>query len=264
MRKVERTLRSVSAKRAAEALLSEFFISEPHEIHLEDLAMYRNVLVKPGKLQGAEARLVRAGNSGKIRVSDTTRELGRYRFSVAHELGHWEMHSASPVINPCTTRDVTPGYHASGCEFEANCFAAELLMPESMFLPRCGGPLSLDLASELSATFQSSLTATAIRLLTLRDQDYAALIWSSHGTIQWFWGSPLFEYSWLDKTNPLSRTTVAGRYWHQGTIPPQQPVQSRAAAWLSDDFSGNYVLEQSIPLPTYDSLLTLLWVDSTR
>lgn len=67
-------------------------------------------------------------------------KLGRYRFTVAHETGHWELHrdmflssegqaamfegEESPVI--CRSND------KSQLEWQADCFAGNLLMPKGM------------------------------------------------------------------------------------------------------------------------------------
>lgn len=262
MRASERSLRSHRAKVAAENLLREFGITEPQEIALEHLAMARNVIVHPGALSGLEARLVRVGDRGKIRVSDAIREPGRYRFSVAHELGHWELHRqrTQMTLSECTSIQVSPGYRGDGTELEANCFASELLMPEFMFRPRCSGPMSLHLAAQLARTFDASLTASAIRLITLRD-DYAAVIYTVEGLIKWFWPSQNFEYAWIERTQELLAPSPAAKYWKRGQEPPQDPVQIPPYTWLSDDFIGDSIYEHSIPMPTYNAVLTLIWVD---
>ena len=58
---------------------------------------------------------------------------GRLRFTLAHEIGHWVCHSQSEAAPPvlCRSEDVTVGA-GRALEREANVFAAELLMPESV------------------------------------------------------------------------------------------------------------------------------------
>src|SRR5437868_4869867 len=58
--------------------------------------------------------------------------LRRFRFTVAHELGHWICHvleGAEPAPTYCRAVDLTESADRS-LEREANVFAAELLMPE--------------------------------------------------------------------------------------------------------------------------------------
>lgn len=52
---------------------------------------------------------------------------GRARFTTAHELGHWVMHTNIPLAR-ATRGDGTPHYRLA--EPQANQFAAEFLMPE--------------------------------------------------------------------------------------------------------------------------------------
>jgi Zn-dependent peptidase ImmA (M78 family) len=58
--------------------------------------------------------------------------MRRFRFTIAHELGHWICHAvegAEPAISYCRAIDLTESADRS-LEREANVFAAELLMPE--------------------------------------------------------------------------------------------------------------------------------------
>jgi len=52
---------------------------------------------------------------------------GRARFTTAHELGHWAMHTNIPLAR-AQRGDGTPAYRLA--EPQANQFAAEFLMPE--------------------------------------------------------------------------------------------------------------------------------------
>lgn len=67
-------------------------------------------------------------------------QLGRYRFTVAHETGHWELHRGMFLSNEgqaamfegeentviCRSNDKSP------LEWQADCFAGYLLMPKDM------------------------------------------------------------------------------------------------------------------------------------
>jgi Zn-dependent peptidase ImmA (M78 family) len=58
--------------------------------------------------------------------------LRRFRFTIAHELGHWICHAlegADLAVSYCRPIDLTEAADRS-LEREANVFAAELLMPE--------------------------------------------------------------------------------------------------------------------------------------
>ena len=58
--------------------------------------------------------------------------LRRYRFTIAHELGHWICHvvgAANPQPSFCRSKDLSEDADRR-LEREANVFGAELLMPE--------------------------------------------------------------------------------------------------------------------------------------
>ena len=79
----------------------------------------------------------------------------RDRFTLAHELGHYVIHSEKGKYNLMAER-----YGKGGAEWEANMFAAELLMPEDKFLE------AMKISEELqflAANFLVSLTAAHVR-----------------------------------------------------------------------------------------------------
>jgi Zn-dependent peptidase ImmA (M78 family) len=93
----------------------------------------------------------------------------RRRFTIAHEIGHYLLHSTEPVHYDLGT-DLSNVYFrasdiSSSEEVQANRFAAELLMPPDL-VSRCikAGIVSID---ELSSRFQVSTDAMRYRLINL-------------------------------------------------------------------------------------------------
>ena len=103
--------------------------TSPKELVLEDLAFAMGVLVMEGRLDGAEARLLRKGSRGIMRVKADIPEPGHKRFAIAHELGHWLLHGSVSQVLACTSEDMVAQYKGSEPEIEANYFASALLMP---------------------------------------------------------------------------------------------------------------------------------------
>jgi len=68
--------------------------------------MARGVLVLEERLEGAEAHLLRTTGKGVMRVKAALPELGRKRFAIAHELGHWELHAHFLHGMVCTDMDM--------------------------------------------------------------------------------------------------------------------------------------------------------------
>ncbi len=110
--------------------------------------------------------------------------MGRRRFSIAHELGHWEMHDSSQWY-ACTAANLRD-YRVSPEEREANVFASELLMPRFLAEPLLQKPEpTLALAKQAAAEFNVSLTAAAIRMLHLSRHE-AVLVCSKNKEILWW------------------------------------------------------------------------------
>jgi hypothetical protein len=85
-----------------------------------------------GMLLPAERRIVL--NAAEGAIGRDTPPLRRFRFTIAHEIGHWVCHcleGRAPAPSPtyCRPVDLTEAADRA-LEREANVFAAELLMPE--------------------------------------------------------------------------------------------------------------------------------------
>jgi hypothetical protein len=82
--------------------------------------------------------------------------LLRSRFSIAHELGHFVLHSKAGTIPMRATRSLI----SERVEWEANWFAAAFLMPESIFRERWARTGSIE---DLASFFLVSPTAVKVR-----------------------------------------------------------------------------------------------------
>ena len=104
--------------------------------------------------------------------------LRRYRFTIAHEVGHWICHCLGGVPQPiyCRTVHTNPD-DGVGREREADRFAATLLMPEQA-VRRAWAPLGEELAPVLERLSQPSsdtrLQREELRELVRHKQDRAS------------------------------------------------------------------------------------------
>ncbi|MBW8016141.1 MAG: ImmA/IrrE family metallo-endopeptidase [Planctomycetes bacterium] len=238
-------------------------ISSPKDLCLEDIALARGVLVKEGPLQGMDARLIRKGNKGLIRVKDDIPEYGRKRFAIAHELGHWELHKDISQLFTCTEKDFMAKYKGSIEEIEANYFAVSLLMPENHFKTRSQGlPMSLGTVKELADYFITSLTATARRYTEL-SEDYCAIVCSEGGQIKWFQASDNFmSCFWISPGRKLNKNTIAGELFSHDGACLTKPEKIDILAWSEkNDCKGqNEFIEESIYMPKYQQVFSLLYL----
>lgn len=247
--------RLLEARHRARTVSSALNVTRPEEIVIEDIAMARGVYVTEGRLDGAEARLIRHGTRGVIRVKVDLPEEGRKRFAIAHELGHWELHSTMSQWALCEAEDVA-AYASSPPEIEANSFAAELLMPTLLVRPRCEDATpDLAVPRALAAEFRTSLTAAAVRFVE-ECRENCAVIFSESRKVTW-WRAKEGSRIWVERGLEIDRRSDA---WEPKADSKMQEVP--VSAWFPDRELRvrQDAYEQSMVLGHYGTVLTLLWV----
>lgn len=250
---------------AAEAarLWQLYGFASPQDLVLEDLALALGIAVLDDELDSCAARLIRKGNKGVIRISTSIREAGRRRFALSHEIGHFLLHERISQLLACTEEDIQQNYKNSAHEIEASVFAANLLMPEHLFKPKCQGVFpERKFVEQLANEFMTSMTATAVRVVELSN-DYCLLVVSEKGRIKWWRASPAFEGKnlWLETKIELPRNSVAAGVFH-GEPAPKRPEKTDLIAWLGEvpGVYSDVIVEDVIPLTQYGQVLSLLWL----
>ncbi len=146
-------------------------------INIESIAKSRGILIKPYPLGDDVSGLLAIENGKAVIGVNHTESKVRRRFTIAHELGHYELHREEGKLfvdkNFKMFRSQTSGNtpHNQRLEQEANAFAAAILMPEAL-VKQEAAKLEFDLGSEeaiqiLSKKFDVSSTAMCIRLSKL-------------------------------------------------------------------------------------------------
>lgn len=108
----------------------------------------------------------------EIVINTRGRSEARQRFTIAHELGHWEFHHHELGELPPDTFGYAGAYESddqpeprSAVEVEASAFAAELLMP-SAWIRRVTKPMATGLPQALAAQYQVSNEAMFYQLMS--------------------------------------------------------------------------------------------------
>ncbi len=253
--------RRAIAEAEARRIIEKLRILSPDEINLEAIAMHFNVRVRERSLSGCEARIVREENKGVISIKNSISPYGRKRFAIAHELGHFFLHPDTKQLSRCTDADFHEWGHKKREEVEANIFAAELLMPERILAPCITGQIpSLALIAKLANDFATSLTATAIRFITLTKEP-CALIASDGTTRNWTSFSPAFLEDFK-----LLETDEIHKYSCVSDTPPslRSPISDSvpAGAWLKGySATGKESIREDCVQITPDLYLSLIWID---
>ncbi len=228
-----------------------------------DICERVRILVKEDDCEGYTGMLLVVDRKALISVKSSIREQSRKRFTVAHELGHYripEHLTSGRTYFKCTDKDLDTFNRKGNLESEANEFAAELLMPTSIYqeLVNARSP-GWDSIKELALLSQTSLTSTAIKFIDLTD--YAcALIVSEREMISWFHKSKEFNAYVQMEGRFVSRGTIAYSSL-RGSAPPDCFEVVKANNWLSGRGVKPHteILEWSLPINSYGRVLTLLF-----
>ncbi len=253
-----RTMATGNAKRVWKL----YGLTSPDDLILEDLAFAMGVIVIEDQLDSADARLIRSGDKGLIRVRSDIRQLGRKRFAVAHDLGHWRLHETLSQIVACTSKEMAANYTGSQPEIEANWFAAELLMPQHLFgTAICGTTPTPDVINGLAGDFRTTRTASAVRYVEL-SSDYCAMVISEKGRIRWWRASRQFDNAlWIPARAAVSPRTLAGKLTAGKLADGEvQPVSMSEWAERYPEYAAEAV-EAAIPLGQTGAILTTLWLE---
>lgn len=183
----------------AEHLLTELGIDDPADIDLEAIAYHRNATVKIRRLDGCEARILGYKDKAVISVDDRY-GARRARFSLAHELGHWQHHRGRSFV--CRPEDIgrRRERNAFDPEWVADQYAANLLMPHYLFRPRARElkRINFETVETLANEFNVSLTSTAIRLVETGIEP-AILLFHKGSRRVWFSSGPDVPRKWFPK-----------------------------------------------------------------
>jgi hypothetical protein len=246
--------------RAPAVLLKELGISEPGEISIEAIAQYCGATIVYEVLEGSAARIIGNGDRAIITV-DSQANRPRQRFSAAHELGHWAW-DRGKVGFACTELMFAKEWTATNPEQRANEYASDLLLPEFLFVPRATGrDVTFATVEDLADRFETSMTATAIRLVR-RGSFPAMVILSELGERKWFVRGPEVPSVLWPRPQPR-RDTIAYDLF-AGTTISKRPLEIYADAWIDHPSARNHsIVEDSVKVGRAQ-VLTLLWWKDER
>ncbi|MDM8555830.1 ImmA/IrrE family metallo-endopeptidase [Desulfococcaceae bacterium HSG7] len=252
-------MQTVSPHKKAGLIIKDLTIQNPSEIIVRDIAMTRGAYVREKILEGIEARLVRKGKLGIITVNQKIPEVGRKRFAIAHELGHFELHSSSQ-LKICSEKDMFVWNENKSQELEANDFAGNLLMPEFIFADHVNEAFpQMNTIKSLADEFRTTLTATTLRYIQISSEP-CAVAFSKDGIIQWYKKSKSFNYH-VKAGEKLSPDSYAFDFF-QGDNLPNGLNEVPVNAWIAGNFSeDDEIMEHSVELHQYNTVISLLWIN---
>jgi Zn-dependent peptidase ImmA (M78 family) len=244
---------------SARQLIADLRIKRAEEIDIELIAAHYDILVRRVPLQHEEGRLLRTEKYGIINVADEAYRSNKWRFVIAHEVGHFLRHPNNDNFEACTKGDLS-NYVGNGRESEANDFASELLMPQIFFAKDCdrNRPSLRDVA-ELAERYQTSLTATGLRFVQFAPEP-CAVVHSTGGSVDWLSWSATFGLG-IRKGTKLDARTYAGDIF-AGKQVDDRASQVDGDAWSDASWASNVDLFEHSRKVSEHSVLTFLWHQS--
>jgi hypothetical protein len=233
----------------------------------EEFADYRGIELRDVPLEGTRAQLV-VGTRGDahILLPDHLTDPAERRWSIAHELGHYEMkHPPPPAAELCGPRPVRCGPRCDrDDEDEADEWALTYTMPDSEVASLCDRkPMTLDVAAELARRCHVPLAAAALRLTSVTMR-ICAVVLSRQGAIEWISPSLLF-LTWArgmmrGEGEVIGPGALARKFFDTGSLSPTPPLVP-AAAWFHGLDDHTWVHEHSMETEP-GVVLTMLWMSA--
>ena len=249
-------------KAKAKELISRFEIKElpvdpfdiAHKLNIRTLAKPPN---QEGGISGA---LVRSGNNFGILYATNIPNLGYQRFTVAHEIGHFVLdgHMDHLQLQDGDIHYSKAGFHGDKYEREADYFAAQLLMPDTLFTEALAtNKDGMNAIKNLAHRCQTSLTATAIRYAEKTDSASVVVVSEKNRILYTFFSAEMHRFG-LDyprKNSPLPGSSLT--YEINQTSVREDEADTNIDDWFESDFDLEGK-EEVIHLGDYEKTLSLL------
>lgn len=170
-----RTIKAKAIRSKVNELLRNNRISQA-PINVEQIATSLGITISKAPTEDdISGFLLRSPDGSAILGVNALHHMNRQRFTIAHEIGHFELHKHDQVHVDRSVVKLRNQISSKGEdheEIEANRFAAELLMPEDLLIRDLLEFAEMDLNDErrmqqLAKKFQVSVQAMTNRLVSL-------------------------------------------------------------------------------------------------
>ncbi len=246
----------------SEKILQNLGITEPEEIDLEAIALTQGVRIKRRILTGCEARIIGSNETAMISV-DSRVNPQRQRFSIAHELGHWNNDRGKNFL--CTSNDIQSNFRNSKfAERMANRFAANLLLPDYLLIPIIRGisDFTWEAVRSVAGKFCTSLTATAIRMIESKEFP-AILVSYREEKRRWFLRAHQVPERWFPR-DELDPDSTAYKIMEGKEAFCEEPYNVSVDTWFDFQENDEYEVGEQTIRVTENEVLSIILFDDDR
>lgn len=255
----------------AKKLLNEIGFDEITHLSMKLFVSGLGATLVEEELINSDGKIVRGKSKTLIKVNSQIPYESKKRYTIAHEVGHFLMHEKIEVHNEnsntlnwfkSTEDQLKKGIQ----EWEANDFAAELLMPEQIFQSEAfGKPFSHELIKYLSERFKTSISSTVFRFMQL--DLYPLLIVFIYNGVVKYWDKSL---SWnclvkdIAKLSPpddsVAMEYINGNYDFIYTGKEQTQQINKSTWCVLNDYEKDIEFnEYCIPTKQYKTIISVIW-----
>jgi Zn-dependent peptidase ImmA (M78 family) len=239
------------ARSTARHLREDLHISDETKINLDSIIDSLNISFKKADLgEGILGACKVLGLKKLIVIRPDFNSVHQERFTIAHELGHILIHYGSHY---CKKENFNMWRSASDKESEANAFAAELLLPQrAMINILSKKDISISMIKNVAEHYQTSMSATAIRLVKIYN-DSAIAVWHKDRKIIWKVKSPecYFELSECSVSpSSMIRKVNSDSVFAKGYVDP--------FIWIEDKRDNLKCYEETLYFRNLNAYLTIL------
>ncbi|MCD4745634.1 MAG: ImmA/IrrE family metallo-endopeptidase [Bacteroidales bacterium] len=248
---------------AAQKILEEFGIENPNDFSVEDLIHARDIILQEKRISNADGRIVFGKEKTIISINSEIKYTGRKRFTMAHELGHFELHhnKNTHLEDNSLTLDY---FKNGGQEYEANQFATELLMPKPAFINFTHGKVfSPELLRSISEHFQTSITSATFRYMEIGQHPIFLFHCRDKKVI--YWKNSINYYRKVKEITKLEppSDSVAMEFFIDGTIyrKEESAQEILKSTWFEtgEYDSDDEYFEYTIVTKNYNTVLSVVW-----
>lgn len=258
---------SIRAKR----LLNEIGYDEITNLSMKLFVSGLGATLIEEKLNNSDGKIVRGKSKTLIKINSEIKYEKKKRFTIAHEVGHYLMHEKTEVHNDNSNtlnwfNNAENQLKKGIQEWEANDFAAELLMPEKIFRFEAQNKVfSPELLKFLSERFKTSITSTVFRYMQL-DLSPIFIVFIHNGKVK-YWVKSSSCYIWIkDITKlPPPEDSVALEYInadYEFIYTGKEKAQTIfKSTWciLSENETDTEFYEYCIPTKQYKTIISVIW-----
>lgn len=236
-----------------------------------EIAQRLNIIVRDAEASGGfDGYLLKVEETFGIMINASIKNENRKNFTIAHELGHYEIphHKGKEFKCLGSTIGVMLG---NDFEIEANDFAAELLMPASLVEEEISNaPTGMGVIKLIASKCETSLTSSALRYIKFSPA-FAVLVLSERGKIKFSifseqmrdnFGRSILPH--LQKGISINRASLAYDLFNPDlNATPDTEVQDIVdlSAWLPTlDYSRFDCHEASLKLASLNQVISLIWL----